>query len=251
MKNCKIAIIDSGIGGISILNKIGKMLPNEDYIYYADSIHNPYGDKTYNELIAIMDTIMTSLLKENIKMVIVACNTASTQVISYLREKYSDILFVAVEPAVKLAYDHYRDKNVVVMATSGTIMSERMLALDQKYPQDSRVLLPCHGLAQLIETQQLQKIPACLEDLFQDIEKKKVEVVVLGCTHYPFIKEEIEQALGHKVIFVDGSEGVSKQVYSLLESNNLFNPQTQQGSLSFILTDANTEKTISKYLNSI
>ena len=137
------------------------------------------------------------------------------------------------------------------MATSGTIMSERMLALDQKYPHPSRILLPCHGLAQLIEKQQLQKIPTCLEELFQDIEKKKVEVVVLGCTHYAFIKKEIEQALKHKVIFVDGSEGVSKQVYSLLASNNLFNPQTQQGSLSFILTDAATEKTISKYLNSI
>ena len=82
----KIAIIDSGIGGISILNKIGKMLPNEDYIYYADSIHHPYGDKTYEELTNRMDTMMLHLLKENIKMVIVACNTASTQVIPYLRE---------------------------------------------------------------------------------------------------------------------------------------------------------------------
>ena len=245
-----IGIVDSGIGGISILNKVRDTLPHEDYIYYADTIHNPYGNKTLEELKEIMNGVMEKLLRKNVKLVIVACNTASTQVISYLREKYHNILFVAVEPAIKVAYDYYPERNVLVMATPGTIHSERLLELDQKYVQKSRILLPCEGLAALIENQELEKVPSYLNKLFQNIPKEKIEVVVLGCTHYPFIQKELLDAFSHDVIFVDGSLGVCKRVLYLLKENNIENGQIQKGKLSFILTDPKTEMVISRYLKS-
>lgn len=244
-----IGVIDSGVGGVSILNKVREALSHEDFIYYADTVHNPYGNKTLEELKSIMDGVMKRLLQENVKLVIVACNTASTQVIAYLREKYCNILFVAVEPAIKVAYDYYPEKNVLVMATPGTIYSQRMLELDRKYVQRSRILLPCEGLAALIENQELEKIPNYLEQLFQNIPKETIEVVVLGCTHYPFIQRELLEAFSHDVVFIDGSLGVCKRVLYLLKENNMENGQSQKGKLSFILTDPKTEMVISKYLD--
>ncbi len=246
-----IGILDSGIGGISILNKVGKLLPHENYIYYADSINNPYGNKSKEELIEIIDHIMTIFLKENVKLVIIACNTASTQTATYLREKYKDILFVAVEPAIKVAYDHYKDKNTLVMATPGTIKSERLMELNEKYHQKNRTLLSCDGLAQLIEQDKVKEIPSYLNKIFKNIDKAKIEVVVLGCTHYPFIKKEMIKSLGHEVIFIDGSAGVAKRTKYLLEKNKIENTQKVEGRLCFILTDSKKEKIIAKYLNSI
>lgn len=244
-----IGVLDSGIGGLSVLNKVKRLLPNEDYIFYVDSIHNPYGNKTKEELIEIVDNIMNVLIEKNVKLVIVACNTASTQVISYLREKYPSILFVATEPAIKVAYDYYPHKNTLVMATPGTIASERLMLLDETYHQDRRTLLACSGLAELIEQHRLKELPDHLDNLFLKIERQKVEVVVLGCTHYPFIKEEIQKSLGHPVIFLDGAEGISKRVEFLLEQQNLRNSSKHKGSLSFILTNDKSQTLIDKYLD--
>lgn len=243
-----IGVIDSGIGGISILNEVAKYLPGEKFIYYADSIHNPYGNKTKEELIEIMDQITKTLLKENVKLIIIACNTASTQVISYLREHYPSILFVAVEPAIKVAFDHYADRNVLLMATPGTIKSDRLMELDEKYRQENRILLPCANLAALIENQELEKIPAYLQDLLKNIDTRKIEVVVLGCTHYPFIKDEIEEAIGHTVTFIDGAAGVKKRVKFLLDKNNIKNLKRPKAEISFILTDETKSSVIEKYL---
>lgn len=248
MNKRPIGFLDSGIGGISVLNEVRKLLPNEDYLFYADSVHNPYGDKTKEQLQELVDHIMSEFLKKRVKLVVVACNTASTQVISYLREKYPTILFVATEPAIKVAYDHYQNKNTLVMATPGTIHSERLLELDQRYHQENRTLLSCSFLAQLIENQQLDQIPGYLEKLFQNIDRKQVEVVVLGCTHYPFINQEIEKAIGHAVIFLDGSIGIAKRVKQLLEENNLQNLSNHKGKLSFILTNPETEEVVWKLI---
>lgn len=244
-----IGVLDSGIGGISVLNKVKALLPHEDYIFYVDSIHNPYGNKTKEELIEIVDNIMKVLIEKNVKLVIVACNTASTQVISYLREKYCSILFVATEPAIKVAYDHYLHKNTLVMATPGTIASERLMLLDETYHQEGRILLSCSGLAELIEQQRFRELPDYLDNLFQEIDRKKVEVVVLGCTHYPFIKEQIQESLGHPVIFLDGAEGISRRVEFLLEQQKLKNSSKHKGSLSFILTNDKSQALIDKYLD--
>lgn len=243
-----IGVIDSGIGGISILNEVAKYLPGEKFIYYADSIHNPYGSKTKEELIEIMDQITKTLLKENVKLIIIACNTASTQVISYLREHYPSILFVAVEPAIKVAFDHYADRNVLLMATPGTIKSDRLMELDEKYHQENRILLPCDNLAALIENQELEKIPVYLQDLLKNIDTSKIEVVVLGCTHYSFIKDEIEEAIGHTVTFIDGATGVKKRVEFLLDENNIKSLKRPKAEISFILTDETKSSVIEKYL---
>lgn len=248
MNNNPIGIFDSGIGGISILNKVLKYLPNEDYIYYADSIHNPYGNKSKEELIQLVDGIMKKFMLYQVKLVIVACNTATTQVISYLRKRYYNILFVGVEPAIKVAYDYHRNKNVLIMATPGTIQSKRLLELNQIYSQEKRVLLSCDGLAELIENDNMEAIPSYLISLFSQLDKEKIDVVVLGCTHYPFIKKEIIEVIGHSVIFLDPSVGVSLRVKHLLKENGL-EAEGKEGKVTFLLTDPSKESVISKYLD--
>ena len=248
MDDRPIGIIDSGIGGISILNEVRKYLPCENYIYYADSINNPYGNKPKEEIIKIVDNIIKYFIKYNVKIVIIACNTASTQTISYLRNNYKDILFVAVEPAIKVAYDKYKDKNVLVMATPGTIHSDRLMSLAKEYYQKNRILLPCTNLAELIENENLEEIPIYLDNLFKNIDYNQIEVVILGCTHYPFIKKYIENALNHKVIFVDGDKKKKKRVEFLLQENNVFNNKNNQGTLTIILTKKETENIIRNYL---
>ena len=251
MKDRPIGVFDSGIGGISILNEIIKLLPNEDYIFYADSINNPYGQKDKKQLEVIVDNIMDYFLKQDVKLVVVACNTATTKTIDYLRKKYKNILFVGVEPAIKVAYDHYKDKTTLVMATPATIESEKVKTLTNTYQQENRILLACPDLASIIEKGNLGILPVYFANLFKEIPKEKVEVIVLGCTHYQLIKKQIKKAIGKEVIFLEVALPVAKRVKELLTQNNIETTKTTKGSLSFYLTDRNTEKSILKYLNTL
>ena len=126
--NKKIGIFDSGIGGLTTLKEIQKLLPNEEYIYYADSKNNPYGEKSEEELNNIVTNIVELLLKEDVKLIVIACNTATTRCIKLLREKYPQMIFVGTEPAIKVACDK-NYKNTIVMATPNTTASERVKEL--------------------------------------------------------------------------------------------------------------------------
>lgn len=214
MNDNPIGIFDSGIGGISILNEIRKVLPNEKYIYFGDSLNNPYGDKTKEELMDIVCDIVEWFIEKECKLIVIACNTATTLLIKDLRDKYPDTIFVGTEPAIKVAYDYYYDKNVLVMATPGTIKSEKVLELSNKYYQENRYLLQCDQLANLIENKS-KSINSYLEELLADYKSKNIEVVVLGCTHYPFIKDKISNIL-EGVTFIDGSRGIANRVYTIL-----------------------------------
>ena len=151
MNNNKIGIFDSGIGGATVLKEILRILPNENYIYYSDSKNNPYGDKSQEEIFKICENIVEYLLKNNCKIIVIACNTASVRAVEYLRKKYSKILFIAIEPAYKMVYDYAYDKPTLVMATKGTIESERFNLLFNKYNNNKTFLLPCVGFADIIE----------------------------------------------------------------------------------------------------
>ena len=152
MNKNEIGIFDSGIGGITILNELKKILPNENFIYYADSKNNPYGNKSLNELFKIVCDIVDKLLKRNVKLIVIACNTATTRCINMLREKYKNVIFVGTEPAIKVACDK-NFKNTIVMATPGTINTERMHQLVDNNIKDNQniYLIPCEGLADTIE----------------------------------------------------------------------------------------------------
>ena len=230
-KEDKIGIFDSGIGGVTVLKEILKVLPNENYIYYSDSKNNPYGDKSDEEIINICENIVDLLIKEKCKIIVIACNTASAKAVEYLRGKYERIQFIAIEPAYKMVYDYAYDKSTLIMATKGTIESERFNLLYSKYDNHKTTILPCVGLADIIEEGNPEKIKKYLKENLEEY-KNKIDNVVLGCTHYPIIEKEIKNILGD-VKFFYGAKNLALHLKNVLEENDLINNKGS-GEIKFI-----------------
>lgn len=232
--NKKIGVLDSGIGGTTVLDKMVELLPNEEYIYYADTKNNPYGEKSEEELYKIVRNIVTFLIdKKNCKIIVLACNTATTKCMKKLRKEFPEMLFVGTVPAIKVACDnHY--KHTLVLATPATIDSERMTELvqDNKKENQEINLYPCPGLADAIEKQEEDKITQILEKIKRKTKAKKIDSIVLGCTHYPLIKDKIKKYFP-KAALLDGSSGVAKEVKRQLENHNLLN-QTNTFNIEYI-----------------
>lgn len=216
-----VGVFDSGIGGLSVLRELEKILPNEDFYYYGDSLNNPYGEKSDEELFSITSGVVDYLVNKGCRLIVIACNTATTRCMKYLREKYKDVIFVGTVPAIKVACD--RDfKNTLVMATPATIESERTMELirDNIRKDQNIYLVACPGLANAIEDNDQEKIKEILKDTFREYKDKEIDSIVLGCTHYPFIKEDILKEMPG-VILLDGSRGVAMEVKRQLENNGL------------------------------
>lgn len=222
-KSGKIGVFDSGIGGVTVLSEIIKVLPDENYLYYSDSKNNPYGDKTDEEIKQLCDKIVQYFIKENCKLIVIACNTASSKAVQFLREKYPQIPFIAIEPAYKMVHDYAYDKPTLVMATKGTINSEKFNLLLKRYDNHKTYVLPCVGLADRIEAGNEGEIKEYLKENIGSY-RGKVENVVLGCTHYPLIQKEIKEILG-QVQFFNGAPNLAKHLKDVLKEKNLFNQQ--------------------------
>ncbi len=234
MKNNQpIGIFDSGIGGVTVLKEILKILPNEKYIYYSDSKNNPYGDKTNDEIISICDKIVKLLLQKKCKAIVIACNTASARASQYLRDKYKEVPIIAIEPAYKMVHDYAYDKQTLVMATKGTIESEKFSLLLTKYDNHKTILCSCIGLADIIEDGNIENIKRYLKEHIEKY-KGKIENVVLGCTHYPLIQNEINDVLGGKITFFNGAKSLAIHLKNILEKENLINEDTKQYAIEFI-----------------
>ena len=232
-----IGILDSGIGGVTVLREILKQNIHAKFIYYSDSKNNPYGDKSEDEVYSIVKTIVDYLLDKGCVAIVLACNTASTICVKRLREEYPDILFIAIEPAYKMVHDYNPKGKTLVMATEGTINSEKFLTLFNKYDNKNTILLPCKGLAELIEEGNEVKIDRYLDDNLSKY--KDIDNVVLGCTHYPLIKKNIRRVLGD-VKFFDGSLGVSKELVRQLDRGITFD--NESFSVDFIDSSGNVSK---------
>lgn len=227
-----IGFLDSGIGGISVLRKALRLLPNEDYFFFSDSVNNPYGDKDDETIIARCDELVGMMINsKNCKAIVLACNTASAKAAGYLREKYPDVPIVAIEPAYKMVHDKNPDGFTLVMATRGTLESEKFHKLFYTYYNNNTSLLACVGLADLIEQEKKAELKEYLEKTLKDY-KGKVSNVVLGCTHYPLAVAEIKEVLGD-VNFFDGADGVSRQLKRVLADNDLLNDKNEQGGIEF------------------
>ena len=217
-KTIKIGIFDSGIGGATVLKEILKILPNENYIYYSDSFNNPYGDKSKEELKEICKKIINILIQKNCKAIVIACNTAST-LSKDLREEYKQIPIIAIEPAYKMVHDYAFNEATLVMATKRTIESNKFNNLLKNYNNNKTYLLPCIGLADAIEEADKEKIQ---EFMKKELAKYagKVQNVVIGCTHYALIKEEIKNTLGN-VQFFYGAKNLALHLKDKLQKNGL------------------------------
>ncbi len=240
LKNHPIGILDSGIGGITVLKEIRKRLPQEDYIYYSDSRHNPYGEKSQKEVLEYVSEIVSFLMKQGCKAIVFACNTATALAIDEIRKQYPDFIFIGIEPAYKMVHDFAREKNTLVMATPGTLESERFQNLFHKYDNHRTYLQECPFLAKAIEDNQKEEQEKLLTQYLSPYKERKIENVVLGCTHYPLIKEAIRRELG-PVTFFDGGEGIAKELERRLKEKNLVQEE-REGVVTWIDSSKDSEK---------
>ena len=239
--NSCIGIFDSGIGGVTVLKEIIKILPYENYIYISDSKNNPYGDMKKEKIIKRCEEITKYLIENRTKVIVIACNTASAIASEFLRKKYKNIPIIAIEPAYKMVYDHNYDKETLVMATKGTIESEKFNLLYKKYNNHKTQLLECVGLAEIIEEGNKEKIVKYLDENIGKY-KGKIENVVLGCTHYPLIEKEIKNILGKNVRIFNGAKNVAIHLKDVLEKNGLINNIEKKGKIEFLDTSLEIEK---------
>ena len=248
--NKPIGVFDSGIGGLSVLKKIKELLPDEDYIYYADSLHNPYGSKNGDELLNITSNIVDYLLEKNCKIIVIACNTATTVCMKELREKYKDTIFVGVVPAIKVAYDH-GSKNTLVLATPYTVKSKRVdeLVATYKHNDQNITLVPCHNLAHTIEFGTEKDIIAVLDNELKDYRDQDFDTVVLGCTHYSMIKKLIQSYIP-KAEIIDGNLGVARETKHQLELNSQINIDGT-GNIDFISSEINNKLNLKEVYSKI
>ena len=239
-KNEAIGIFDSGIGGVTVLREILKVLPNENYIYYSDSKNNPYGDKSDDQIHELCENIVNLFIEQKCKAIVIACNTASAKSAQYLRQKYADIPFIAIEPAYKMVYDYAYSESTLVLATKGTIESEKFNLLYHTYDNHKTILLPCVGLADIIEEGNREKIKKYLKEHLE-LFRGKVKNVVLGCTHYPLIQDEIQEVLG-EVTFFNGAPYLAKHLQEVLEKKDLIHNNNEKGTIQFIDSSNSEQK---------
>lgn len=232
ISNKPIGFFDSGVGGLSVLKKSIKLLPNEDFIYLGDSKNAPYGVKSVEEVRKLSFQAVEFLLQYNVKAIVVACNTATSAAIEQLRKEYRKIPIIGIEPALKPAVELNKSGKIVIMATPMTLSEKKFNRLMNKYKEKANIVpLPCPGLVELIEKGILQGIEVnqFLKDRFSILYKDKIASVVLGCTHYPFIKNELSNVLSKDVTIIDGSDGTSAQLKRQLERNKMLNLKQKKG----------------------
>lgn len=215
-----IGVFDSGIGGVTVLNELVKTLPKEHFIYYSDSLNNPYGDKTKEDVIRLSLNVTKFLIDKGCRIIVIACNTASCSAREYLRGKFPNIKFIVIEPAIKPVYDYNKDANTLVLATKRTLESDNLKELVDKYHTKNTYLCSMEGLADLIEEGNDYKISLLLNEKLGKYKNLNIDSVVLGCTHYPLIKEKIRNFFPNAK-FYDGSSGVAKQTKRVFKKLNL------------------------------
>ncbi|AXO80314.1 glutamate racemase [Olleya aquimaris] len=225
MKKNPIGIFDSGVGGTSIWRAINSLLPNENTIYLADSINAPYGPKGKEAIIALSEKNTEYLLEQNSKLIVVACNTATTNAIGYLREKYN-VPFIGIEPAIKPAALQTQTKAIGILATKGTLSSELFNNTSQLYNNGVTIVeQEGEGIVQLIEAGLIysDQMTELLVNYLKPMIKSNIDYLVLGCTHYPYLIPQLLKILPKHIKIIDSGDAVANQTKLVLEKYNLVN----------------------------
>ncbi|TMU51022.1 glutamate racemase [Flagellimonas algicola] len=218
-----IGIFDSGIGGTSIWREIEKLLPYEDTIYLADSANAPYGAKSKEKILELSIKNTELLIEKNCKLIVVACNTATTNAIDFLRANY-DVPFIGIEPAIKPAALHTKTKKVGVLATKGTLSSTLFHSTSKMFAQGITVLeQEGTGLVELIEEGKLHadETRTLLKKYLDPMLEQHIDCLVLGCTHYPYLISLIKELVPSGLTIIDSGEAVARQTKAVLEKNQL------------------------------
>ena len=208
-----IGLFDSGVGGISVLRHMVRLMPNERYLYIGDSANAPYGTKSKEQVRELSFAMAEKLMARGIKALVVACNTATSAAINELRSAYPDLIVVGIEPALKLAADRFPMGNLGVMATPMTLREEKFDLLLHRFDSACKVSkIPAPGLVELIEQGKgnSEEAEILLKSLLKDY-IGSLDALVLGCTHYPFAAEAISRVLGEQVMLLDGGDGTARE----------------------------------------
>ena len=230
-----IGVFDSGVGGISVLQHIHALLPNEKLLYMADSKYAPYGNKTPAEIQARCFEIADFFMTQNIKTLVVACNTATAAAVDELRARYS-LPIIGMEPAVKPAAEASKNGIVGVLATTGTLKSAQFAALLESYGRNVEVVTQaCVGLVECIERGELDAAgtKALIRQYCTPLLAHGADTIVLGCTHYPFVRAAIREVVGDKVSLIDTGAAVASYLKLRLQENGLLSTGATPGKVQF------------------
>ena len=234
-----VGVFDSGVGGISTLREMIHELPEERFVYYGDMANAPYGTKSTEEVTGCVRSVVDRLLQKHIKALVIACNTATGAAAATLRKEL-DIPVVGMEPALKPASKARKDGSVLVLATPLTLQQEKFENLMKQYGEGA-VKVPCPGLMELVEADDASGARRYLQELFTRYPPERVDAVVLGCTHYVFLKDMIRELLPDRIAITDGNAGTARQLRRVLEQNGLLN---REGPGEVMLETSGTEKDI-------
>jgi glutamate racemase len=237
--NNPIGLFDSGVGGTSIWKEVHTLLPNESTIYLADSKNAPYGQKTKEEIIELSKKNTEFLLNNNCKIIIVACNTATTNAIKVLRASY-DVPFIGIEPAIKPAALHTKTQKIGILATQGTLNSELFHQTVALYSDVKVVEQIGFDLVKLIENGEMysEKMSQLLEKYLLPMVDQDIDYLVLGCTHYPYLIPQIKKIIPNHIKIIDSGEAVAKQTKHILEINNFFNTSSKDINHTFYVNNS-------------
>ncbi len=222
-----IAVFDSGVGGVSVLRELRRLMPGENYYYFGDSANAPYGLKTTEQVRELTLAAAEKLFSKGVKCLVVACNTATAAAIETLRSAYPQRIIVGIEPALKLAADRHPHGTIGIMATDVTLREKKLAQLLERYSQDCNVIrLPSPGVVEMVESGKADS-PEAIALMQAELEPyaSTLDALVLGCTHYPFMKNAIRAVVGDGVELLDGGEGTAKETQRRLKDADLLNDQ--------------------------
>ena len=228
-----IAVFDSGVGGVSVLRQLRRLMPHEHYLYFGDCANAPYGSRPTEQVCRLTLAVAEQLLTQYpVKALVVACNTATAAAIETLRQTWPERIIVGIEPALKLAADLFPGGRIGVMATEVTLREEKFDQLLHRFPECSVARIPAPGLVELIEAGKAESDEAlALLHRLLDAYVGKLDALVLGCTHYPFAAGTVRKVLGEECLLLDGGEGTARETCRRLEAEGRL--QTQgEGSLT-------------------
>ena len=229
-----VGLLDSGLGGISVLGEALRQLPNEDYVYYGDTANAPYGDKTPEEVLGLVHQAVERLMELRCKAIVIACNTATSVSAGKLRQELA-LPIIGMEPALKPASLLPGEGKILVMATRVTLALPKFQALMAQYGRDA-VPVPCPGLMECVERGELEgpQVTALLRQLLGPWLSQPVKAVVLGCTHYPFLRKAIAALFPKETPLIDGNAGSVRQLRRRLEEEGLLSNRQEPGRVTFL-----------------
>lgn len=235
-KDKAIGVFDSGLGGISVLKELVKSMPNEKFLYYGDSANAPYGIKTKEEITERCVDIIEFFLNKGVKAIVIACNTATSAAANILREKYSHLPIIGMEPALKVAADGKVDNTIVVMATPLTLKETKFNDLMARYSDNNTVIkMPCPELVNIVENDLLddeEVVKTQLKEYYKDLDMSKINSVVLGCTHFVFYRNYMEKILNQNINIVDGNLGTTNHLKETLREKDELRDGDEEGNVT-------------------